>query len=276
MSRHALLATILLSAASVLTPTGVHNAAAADPTEHEIYEAASAGRLTDAEKMIGQVLQEHPDSGRAHFVAAEVYARAGALERARQELATAQSLAPGLSFEKPQAIQELQQQLAVSPMRVERRSSFPWGFLSLIVGIVVVWMLVRRRNTMAYGYGAGPAPMGGPAPMPNVVPPYPPPYGGGYGYGAAPGSGLMGNIASGLAVGAGVAAGEELVRHVFDSNGNSVIPNAGAAEYVEPSQQNADMGGSDFGNVDPSSSWDDNNGGGWDGGGGGDSGGDWT
>ena len=39
--------------------------------------------------MIKQALKEHPTSGEAHYVAAEVYAREGNLGEARQELATA-------------------------------------------------------------------------------------------------------------------------------------------------------------------------------------------
>jgi hypothetical protein len=46
-----------------------------DATPHQIYEAAQAGRLAEAQKMVDQVLLDHPQSATAHFVAAEVDAR---------------------------------------------------------------------------------------------------------------------------------------------------------------------------------------------------------
>ena len=79
----------------------------ADPTEHQIYEAAKAGHLDQAHQMVTQVLKDHPQSARAHFVAAEIYAREGNLGSAREELATAETIQPGLPKESPQAVLQL-------------------------------------------------------------------------------------------------------------------------------------------------------------------------
>ena len=63
--------------------------------------------------MIDQVLRDHPRSGDAHYVAAEVYAREGNLARARQELATAEQLKPGLPNADPASLQALRSELAL-------------------------------------------------------------------------------------------------------------------------------------------------------------------
>src|SRR5580692_12993001 len=59
--------------------------AAADPTMNQIYEAASSGHLDQAQQMITQVLADHPSSANAHWVQAELYARAGKIPLARAE-----------------------------------------------------------------------------------------------------------------------------------------------------------------------------------------------
>ena len=261
---------------------------AADPSAHQIYLAVRSGNIAQAQQMVAQVVKDHPTSAKAHFVAAEVQARAGNFGLARAQLAQAQALAPGLPFANARAVAELQQELGVSSgrARVAHRghsAHLGWALL-LIVGVLVVWMIVRRRMAAAaaYGspYGGGMMP-GGMAAPPGGYPPggyppgsVPPGYGPGYGPGYAPGgSGLMGSVASGLAIGAGVAAGEAVVGHLLQGNsggGGGIIPDAGAAPAFDP-QANADAGGNNFGLNDPGS-WDDGSGGGG-GGGGWDSGG---
>ncbi|MDE2051806.1 MAG: tetratricopeptide repeat protein [Gammaproteobacteria bacterium] len=261
-------------------------ALAADPSSDQIYQTLRSGNVAGAQQMIAQVLRDHPQSGKAHYVAAEIDARAGNYGLARQELATAESLEPGLPFANPRAVRDLKLQLggasgagfAPQPVRV-RRSSHVGLFLILIGAAVVLWLMLRRRAT-AMGY-RGQYP-GGIAPG---MPPGgygPTGYGpGGYpgGYMPGGGSGIMGSVASGLALGAGVAAGEELVQHMMgggssNPGGGGFVPSAQADQMPDP---NADMGGNDFGLNDPGS-WDDGGGGGggWDDGGGGGDGGGWT
>lgn len=250
-------------------------AVAAEPSAHQIYLATRAGHITQAEHMIAEVLRAHPNSAKAHFVAAEVQARAGNFGIAREQLARARSLEPALSFASPRAVRELETELGMasahtSGVRAPHRSHLGWALL-LIGGVIVVWALVRRRMAayrppgQMYPPGMTPGPMGTP---PGTYPPgaYPPGAGPGYPRG---GSGIMGNIASGLAIGAGVAAGEALVDHVLDGNAGSagVIPDANAASAIDP-PANADMGGENFGLNDPGS-WGDGGGGGLDDGGGG-------
>jgi uncharacterized protein len=251
-------------------------AQSADPTMHQIYEAAENGHLDQAQQMITQVLADHPNSAKAHYVQAELFAKQGKMSLARAELGSAERLNPGLTEFNARSVQELKAQLgqsdgarAMSPQRMSPQivsvprpaPHFPWGALLIGVVVVTVLMMLFRRRTPNTQYPAGPGPGGAP-----------PGYGAGPGYGAPPmgggglGSGIAGGLASGLAVGAGVVAGEELAHHFLDGGHREggVIPSANAAE-----PGNGDMGGNDFGAND-SGSWDD---GGGMGGGGGD---DWS
>ena len=245
-------------------------ALAADPSAHQIYLAARSGNIAQAQQMVAQVLKDHPTSAKAHFVAAEVQARAGNFGIARTELAQAQALAPGLPFAQARAVAQLRRELGLrsgraSAARSGHSAHLGWALL-LIGGVLVVWMIVRRRmaadrptdpGQYPAGMAPGPGPMGVP---PGGYPPgaYPPGYAPGY---PQTGSGIMGNLASGVAIGAGVAAGEALVGHVLEGNsGGGVIPEAAAAPAIDP-QANADLGGNDFGLNDPGS-WDDGSGGG--------------
>ncbi|HMK86335.1 MAG TPA: tetratricopeptide repeat protein [Steroidobacteraceae bacterium] len=246
----------------------------ADPTVHQIYEAAASGHLDQAQQMMDQVLRDHPNSAKAHYVQSELYAREGKLGLARAELDRAEQLEPGLPKENPRSVQELKAQLGLI-RRADRpvgftseATHFPWGtvlILALVVG--VFWMLFRRRTTYVQypPGGVPPATPGAYGPGGYAGP-------GGYGPGGPVGGGglgstVAGGLAGGLAAGAGIVAGEELAHHLLDGR-QSAAPPAPAADDSEWNSPNSDMGGADFGVNDPGS-WDDGSGGG----GGGD---DWT
>lgn len=242
----------------------------ADPSVHEIYQAAESGHLDQAQQMMDQVLRDHPKSGKAHYVQAELYAKEGKLALARSELGQAEMLDPGLTHENARSVQELKSQLGLGPRAgngahafggsAAPASHFPWGMaLVFVLAIFVLWMLFRRRNTYAqYPGGGAPVLSGGPGT-----------YGGPPGYGGAGpvagggiGSTIAGGLASGLAVGAGVVAGEELAHHFLDGGARegAVPQNRESNDDWQPSS-NSDMGGADFGVAD-SGSWDDSGGGG--------------
>jgi len=91
------------------------------PTVDQIYLAEQAGRSDDAQKMIARVLAAHPKSAKAHYVQAELYARAGKFSEARNELKAAEQLQPDLRFAKPRALAELRDQLSGGSQSGENR-----------------------------------------------------------------------------------------------------------------------------------------------------------
>lgn len=233
------------------------------PTLHQVYEAAQSGRLNDAQGMINQVLREHPDSAKAHYVDAEILAKTGHPNQARQELANAERLDPGLAFASPQAVQNLKSMLSAShaglvPATASRiaQPAFPWGLLILgIAAIVIITFIVRafaRPNYASAGYPGNFQPGMSPGYMPGGM--------GGYGSAPGMGSGIVSGLATGAALGAGMVAGEELAHHFLDGNNGSanVMPQAQPMDTAWDTQGD-NMGGTDFGIAD-NNSWDANSG----------------
>jgi hypothetical protein len=250
----------------------------AGPTLHQVYQAAQSGRLDQAQAMMNQVLQAHPNSAKAHFVEAEILAKAGRLGRAGVELAAAQRLEPGLPFAKPQAVAALSSRIAAPQatpfasggVPLQRPApSLPWGLILLGVGVLamLVWFVRSMRRSaapLAMGGGMMGGGMMGGAPgmagqpyMGGVSPGGV--FGGGLGGGGL-GSGIVSGLATGAAVGAGMVAGEALVNHFMHGNSNplgAVDPALGGQTGWDA--QPDDMGGNDFGVSDPGS-WDDGSG----------------
>lgn len=257
--------------------------AANDPTLHEVYQAAESGRMSEAQAMMDKVLRDHPNSAKAHFVEAELLAKQGRMSAAQNELATAERLAPGLPFAKPEAVQNLKARLVnrvqpstaqyVQPAQVPASSGangFPWGMLliggGLLAAVIFFIRSLNNRNNVtvmpagasygpggnSYGGGYGPGPVmqpgGGGMAMPQA--------------GGGMGSGILGGLATGAAVGAGMVAGEALMHRVLDGgHHDSTVTPAPAptpAFYQEPSPDTSsyDMGSNDFG-VSDGGSWDD-------------------
>ena len=143
--------------------------AQAEPTINQIYEAAQAGKLDQAQTMVQQVLILRPTSAKAHFVQAELFARQGLAQKGREALATAEKLAPGLPFAKADAVQALRTQLAAkadaplaktAPVKqsfgmdtpaTATSSVSPGLLLVLGAGVVglVVW-LIRRKPAQTF------------------------------------------------------------------------------------------------------------------------------
>jgi uncharacterized protein len=264
MLKELICSSILLSA--VFLSNGVALADNA-PTLDQVYTAAHAGKLEDAQRMMDIVLKEHPDSAKAPFVEAELLAKQGQLGKAQAELQTAEQLKPDLPFAKPQAVKDLKikiffgmqsiNQASTTNLQAESGNSFPWGMLLLgvaaIAAIILIMRAMNSRNAQTFpgSYQTGmqnrtasPVPMqpygGGMAPMAPV--------GGGIG------SGIMGGLATGAAVGVGMVAGEALAHHFMDGSHNN---NSSIAPVADTWGNNSnDLGGTDFGIAD-NSSWSD-------------------
>jgi len=248
---------------ALLASLAAGTAMAADPTLHEVYQAVEAGKLQQAEAMMDQVLRDHPDSAKAHFVEAELQAKEGNATRARAELANAERLAPGLPFAKAEAVAQLRHLIEPAPplrpssgpfnAAPTTDSGFSWGMLLVGLGLVAavaffVRSITRPRPLPAPAYGGGQfgyQPPVGPAGMGPVA-------SGGLG------SGILGGLATGAAVGAGMVAGEALMHRVFDgsSHAGNASPVDSIADYPVTPATDYDMGGNDFG-VSDGGSWDD-------------------
>lgn len=276
MLRRALLICMLLASAMF-----AGTAPAAEPTLHEVYQAADAGRLNDAQAMMDKVLRDHPNSAKAHFVEAEILAEQGRIAGAAAELGAAERLAPGLPFAKPEAVQHLRQRIAGSRASTRRApsafgvqsspaSQFPWGLLLAGLGVIAAMAFFFRRMSQrnpnvspatggaGYGtsFGAGaPVQPYGPG---GVASPMGPAAGG-------MGSGILGGLATGAALGAGVVAGEALM-HRFTGGGRHDAGQSTLPPSPNWDNDSDDLGGNDFG-VSDGSSWDDSSSGGGD---------DWT
>lgn len=253
--------------------------AAGDPTLHEVYQAADAGRLSEALGMMNQVLRDHPNSGKAHFVEAELLAKQGKLASAATELATAERLAPGLPFAKADSVENLKRRVA--PSHTTNRlvqggdiaqsasaSQFPWSLLlvgaGLIAAIVFFVSKMKQSNAAALpgqagaGFGTG---FGSSAPLQPVA------GGGGFAQPMGPaaggmGSRILGGLATGAAVGVGMVAAESLMHRFTDGNRHETGQTFNPVPDSFDSTPN-DMGGNDFG-VSDASSWDDSSSGGGD------------
>ncbi|WP_373987613.1 tol-pal system YbgF family protein [Duganella sp. BuS-21] len=231
--------TMLAAALALASP-----AFAAEPTIHDVYVAAEAGKYAEAQTMMDQVLKAHPNSATAYFVEAELQAKQGQFVAAQASLAKAEQLSPGLPKVKPEALAKLRTLLAEGQKvnysqqqpraansngganygnggyaNAPQSSGFSWGSI-LIIGAGLagfIWLATRfmqRRQQQASNGGFDPAGYN-----PGTTPGYPP--GGGYpqqqgygqpGYGQPgypqPGQPGMGSrIMGGLATGAAVGAG---------------------------------------------------------------------
>ena len=281
MFRRSLFAPALLLAASLALAAPAH---AADPTIEQIYTEARGGDVDGALVKMNQVLKDHPNSAKAHYVEAELLAHAHRLGDARGELAKAESLDPGLNGISAHSVGELKAELngtragTLVPAPITQQSHMPWGMIT-ILGIIVFGFLAVMRRRAPANYGPGMAPGMGAGMTGTAMPPQSgmmgggmmgPGYGPGYGGGMmgggmmGGGGGLLGGLARGAAMGAGFAAGERVIDDVFGGGHGAA---GGVGQGVDP---NPDMGGNDFG-VSDAGSWD-GGGGDFGGGGGGDGG----
>ena len=116
MSVKPVIFSVVLAAATLINGP----VSAAEPTIDQVYHAAEAGNFTEAQRMMDEVLRDHPSSGRAHYVESELLARQGRSTEAAAELRTAERLEPGLPFARPQAVQELERRIIRGDQSAEK------------------------------------------------------------------------------------------------------------------------------------------------------------
>ena len=238
---------------------------AADASLQQVHDAAAGGQMDKALAMMAQVLKDHPNSAKAHYLEAELLAHQGNIAEARKQFTTAENLAPGLPFAKPQSVSALRAQLSgragaatvgnVAP--ASQNSGFPWWGWVVGGGLVMAVLSFFRRRNQAQAYPGGGYAPGGMAPGgygPQGAPGYGPGMGGGMG-GGGMGSGIIGGLAQGAAMGAGFAAGERVIDGLFGGHNQSGQP-AQNWDSGAGAGGNQDMGGDDFG-ISDGGSWDD-------------------
>jgi hypothetical protein len=253
------------------------------PSPKDIETAVEAGRYTQAEAMLREVLHDKPSSAKAHYELGQVLAKENHLDEGRQELLEAQRLDPSLKFAKsPEKFKETLERVSVaenaqassvthavveqpSVVRVTQapvaHDSFPWGYVVLAIGVMfLLGIIVRRMAPQPVVYApAPPQPYGAPGvgPAPGYGPGYGPGYAPNYGPGYGPsGSGLGGAVVGGLA---GVAAGYALSKAMEGSEHQSNAPsgaygNTGYVPFDQNDQRAPDIGAFDQGS---GSGWDD-------------------
>lgn len=246
---------------------------AQDATVKQVYQAAEAGKFIEAQAMMDKVLRDHPNSGKAHYIEAELLAKQGKFMQAGAELATAERLAPGLPFAKPEAVQKLRALTLRAPAAAPARAAaaapdlsyerqvpvsvppgpaggFPWSMLVLIGGLAVAAFFYFRSKAarqmatqQRYSQTAGPAGTPG---MGAGYPQYANAGNAPFGQGAAApgggiGSGIMGGLATGAALGAGMVAGQALMHRFTDGNkpehdstGNHLAPGTDPLSTPDP------------------------------------------
>jgi hypothetical protein len=185
-------------AAAVLLFGGASAAAAQTP--REIQAQIANGQAGQALTELNQILQAHPHSGVAWYLAAEAQDALGNEDAARSDLAAAQQDAPNLPFAKPDDVAALQAHLEGAAHHGGGGGHVLFIIAVLFGLFILIRVLLRARRPVPMGYGEG--------------------YGGGGfpgqpGYPPAPGGGLGSSLISGLAAGAGFAAGERIIDDVM-------------------------------------------------------------
>jgi hypothetical protein len=239
------------------------NFALAEATLPQVSQAIQSGQLAKADAMMKEVLQNHPNSAKAHYIAAELYIKEGKLDAARNAFAQAENLAPGLPFAQAESVQKLQVQLANSSGNSVASASsifsnpIFWGLIAiLVVGIIIVMRRRKADTVQVYNAPTANSPYPGAPATPGGYPPGTPAPGAG--------SGLMGSLATGAALGAGMVAGQALASHLM-GGGNQANPGNVNNDFNQvggPASTDPNFG------VRDGSSWDDGGSSSWDDGGG--------
>ncbi len=230
------------------------------PTPKDIEAAVNAGHLSQAVTLLREVLQDKPNSARAHYELGEVLGRQAKYDDALAELQRAKAIDSSLKFastpEKfqqtldkvnaaasaaklPGATAAAHPAVTVAPPPAPAAPGLNFNYVFLGIGVLVlVAYLIRRsaqanQNAMVY---SAPAPAGFGAQYTPNAPAYGPTYAPGYG---APMQGGVGSGVGGAVLGgvAGLAAGYALSKalegdHHTGVNHDGTVAGSNNAGYV--------------------------------------------
>ncbi len=271
----------------------VATVALALPSPKDIEAAVNAGHNAQAEAMLREVIQEKPQSAKAHYELGQVLAREARYAEAQTELKKAKDIDPSLKFAaSPDKFNDtldkvsrlvpatavqvvpnttpVPQQASPNAAPAAESGGFSLSYVWVGIGALLVLALVlRRTSTPAPTYPTATTPA---APMPQRgfgaqftpnAPAGAPGYGPGSGYGpgyAPPASGTGSTVAGAVVGGlAGVAAGYALSKalegdhHSASGSSNATANNNGGYVPFDTPAQ-PDLGSFDAGAGD---TWDD-------------------
>jgi hypothetical protein len=259
------------------------------PAPRDIEQAVAAGNLAQAENMLREVLQEKPQSAKAHYQLGQVLAEEARYAEALRSLERAKEIDPALKFAaSPEKFQEVFNKVtalkasqnaapaAASPAATPTPSAQPTAAMpstTLVLGIgilaVAAFLLFRASSKPPARFGAASAMPTPPAPAPAGPTALATPTGLGAAYvpqaashasnaasyapaRVAPGSGatLTGAVLGGVA---GVAAGYALSR-ALEGDHRPPAPEAHASGAYVPFETPI---AKDTGSFDPGSDSDD-------------------
>jgi hypothetical protein len=264
------------------------------PSPKDIDAAVNAGRLSQAESMLREVIQEKPQSAKAHYELGQVLARQEHYADAQIALKKAKELDPALKFaastEKFNETFDKVSRLAQGPSATSVASglspavksaaatpspsepAFPLSYILLgVAGLVILALVLRRSKANAapeateFSAAPGVAMQGGTTTAPRgfgaQFTPNAPMNGQGYApgpqqMGGGMGSGIGGAVIGGLAgVAAGYALSKALEGDHHSNNSSNANPAGNNNSYVPiDSPTQPDLGGFDSGS---DSGWDD-------------------
>jgi len=219
------------------------------PTPKDIEAAVNAGHLSQAETMLREVLQDKPNSARAHYELGEVLGRQAKYDDALAELQRAKSIDSTLKFAStPEKFQQTLDKVsaaanaaklpattapahqavvvAAAPASAAPGLNLSYVFLGIGLVVLIAFLIRRsaRANQAAMVYPT-PAPAGFGAQYAPNAPGYGPGYAPGYGAPMQGGSGVGGAVLGGVA---GLAAGYALSK-ALEGEHNSASMTGGPA-----------------------------------------------
>ena len=84
------------------------------PTEAAVQAQVQKGRYDEAESMMAEVLAAKPDSPKAHYLYAQILAKRGRLDLARQHAAKARALDPSIGFTTKARFESFEKRIATN------------------------------------------------------------------------------------------------------------------------------------------------------------------
>ena len=127
------------------------------PTPDDISRKILMDDLVSARKMVETVIESQPNSAVAHYLYAEVAARTGMMNLAKQEITTAKSLSAGLAFVPPATVQKLEHKISTydtalqravdesNKDKISRIIAFLFSMATLVIGVFAGKIIFNRK-----------------------------------------------------------------------------------------------------------------------------------